>query len=28
VNAGGELLDLERLPYEVVEAAVEWAESN
>ena len=28
INAGGELLDLERLPYEVVEAAVEWAESN
>jgi hypothetical protein len=28
VNAGGELLDLERLPYEVVQAAVEWAESN
>ena len=28
LNAGGELLDLERLPYEVVQAAVEWAESN
>jgi hypothetical protein len=28
VNAGGELLDLERLPGEVVQAAVEWAESN
>jgi hypothetical protein len=28
INAGGELLDLERLPYEVVEAAVEWAEAN
>ena len=28
LNAGGELLDLERLPREVVQAAVEWAESN
>ena len=28
VNAGGELLDLERLPGDVVQAAVEWAESN
>jgi Family of unknown function (DUF6325) len=28
VNAGGELLDLERLPGEVVHAAVEWAKEN
>src|SRR6476659_9041135 len=28
VNAGGELWDLERVPYEVVDAAVEWAKSN
>jgi hypothetical protein len=28
VNAGGEVLDLERVPYEVVNAAVEFAESN
>ena len=28
VNAGGELLDLERVPYEVVNAAVEFAETN
>ena len=28
VNAGGEVLDLERVPREVVEAAVEFAESN
>jgi hypothetical protein len=28
LNADGVLLDLERLPHEVVEAAVEWAESN
>ncbi len=28
VNAGGELLDLERLPYEVVQAAVEFAKEN
>jgi hypothetical protein len=28
VNAGGELLDLERLPYEVVQAAVEFANAN
>ena len=28
VNAGGELLDLERLPGEVVQAAVEWAKTN
>lgn len=28
LNAGGELLDLERLPREVVEAAVEFANQN
>jgi uncharacterized protein DUF6325 len=28
VNAGGEVLDLERVPYQVVNAAVEFAESN
>lgn len=28
VNAGGEVLDLERVPREVVEAAVEFAEAN
>ena len=28
LNAGGELLDLERLPYEVVQAAVEFAKEN
>ena len=28
VNAGGELLDLERIPYEVVQAAVDFAEAN
>jgi len=28
LNADGELLDLERIPYEVVEAAVAWAEAN
>lgn len=28
VNAGGEVLDLERVPYEVVNAAVEFAETN
>jgi hypothetical protein len=28
VNAKGELLDLERIPYEVVQAAVEFAEAN
>jgi hypothetical protein len=28
LNAGGEVLDLERLPYEVVQAAVEFAEAN
>jgi Family of unknown function (DUF6325) len=28
VNAGGELLDLERLPGEVVQAAVEWAKAT
>jgi hypothetical protein len=28
VNAGGEVLDLERVPYEVVNAAVEFAEAN
>jgi len=27
-NAGGELYDLERLPHEVVQAAIEFAESN
>jgi hypothetical protein len=28
VNAGGELLDLERLPGEVVQAAVDWANES
>ena len=28
VDAGGELLDLERIPYEVVQAAVEFAQAN
>jgi hypothetical protein len=28
VNANGELLDLERVPYEVVQAAVDFAEAN
>ena len=28
LNAGGEVLDLERLPYEVVQAAVEFAHAN
>ena len=28
LNAGGELLDLERVPYEVVNAAVEFAEAE
>jgi uncharacterized membrane protein len=28
LNAGGELLDLERLPGEVVQAAVDWAKQN
>ena len=28
LNAGGELLDLERLPYEVVQAAIEFANAN
>jgi uncharacterized protein DUF6325 len=28
VNAGGEVLDLERVPYQVVEAAVEFANAN
>jgi len=28
VNAGGELLDLERLPAEVVQAALDWAKDN
>jgi hypothetical protein len=28
VNAGGEVLDLERVPYQVVNAALEFAESN
>lgn len=28
VNAGGEVLDLERVPYQVVNAAVEFAQSN
>ncbi len=28
LNAGGELLDLERVPYEVVNAAMEFAEQN
>jgi len=28
VNAGGEVLDLERVPYEVVNAAIEFSEAN
>jgi hypothetical protein len=28
VNADGVLLDLERIPHEVVAAAIEWAEAN
>jgi Family of unknown function (DUF6325) len=28
VNAGGEVLDLERVPYQVVEAAVEFSKQN
>ena len=28
LNAGGELLDLERVPHEVVNAAIEFAEQN
>jgi hypothetical protein len=28
LNAGGEVLDLERLPYEVVQAAIEFANAN
>jgi uncharacterized protein DUF6325 len=28
VNAGGELLDLERVPHEVVDAAIQFAEQN
>ena len=28
VNVGGEVLDLERVPYEVVNAAVEFAEAE
>jgi Family of unknown function (DUF6325) len=28
VNAGGEVLDLERVPYQVVEAAMEFAQAN
>lgn len=28
VDAGGELWDLERVPYEVVQAAVDWANEN
>jgi hypothetical protein len=28
VNAGGEVLDLERVPYQVVNAALEYAETN
>ena len=28
LNAGGEVLDLERLPYDVVQAAVEFANAN
>jgi hypothetical protein len=28
LNAGGELLDLERVPHEVVKAAIEFAEQN
>jgi hypothetical protein len=28
VNAGGEVLDLERVPYDVVNAAIEFANAN
>jgi hypothetical protein len=28
LNAGGELLDLERIPHEIVKAAIEFAEQN
>ena len=28
IDAGGELWDLERVPYQVVDAAIEWAETN
>jgi uncharacterized membrane protein len=28
LDADGELLDLERIPHEVVQAAIEWAENN
>src|SRR3990172_8719988 len=28
LNADGVLLDLERIPHEVVQAAIEWAEAN
>ena len=28
IDAGGELWDLERIPYQVVDAAIEWAETN
>ena len=28
LGAGGELWDLERVPYDVVDAAIEWAASN
>ena len=28
VNAGGEVLDLERVPYQVVNAAIEFADAN
>jgi hypothetical protein len=28
LNAGGEVLDLERVPYDVVQAAVEFAQAN
>jgi uncharacterized membrane protein len=28
IDSGGELWDLERIPYQVVDAAIEWAEAN
>ena len=28
IDSGGELWDLERIPYQVVDAAIEWAETN
>ncbi len=28
IDSGGELWDLERVPYQVVDAAIEWAETN